>query len=303
MDPTLSHPEAFSDGEAELVYRAQRPVYVYVTWLFALGNPDRVPEAMVVLTALGAGLLTGALALLFERRNILPVLALPVLFVPGIWASFPFLMPGALAAGLVLAGLAAWETPPGEEDGGRFRALAGVLFAVAILTRETMIFIPAGLALGQFLRTRRLPSLWLALGPAAYAAWWLIVRLITGFPLFDSTQTGSRTSAPGVGLIDAVSTWAILGRDSLFALVTVVLFIAALVRCRRDPLFYAGVVGLATAALMSEEVWGSWVNWSRAITPVHLALGLALLGPPAAAATAHADDSSGRASSADAGQV
>ena len=281
MDPTLSRPDAFSDGRAELVYRAQRPVYGYAAWALAFGDPARVPEAMVVLTVLGTGLLTGALALLFDRRRVAPALALPVLVVPGIWASFPFLMSEALAVGLVLAGLAVWERARATRD-RRGEALAGVIFAVAILTRETMIFIPAGLALAQLLRTRRLPSLWLALGPLLYAAWWATVRLVTGFPLFDQSQTGSRTSTPGAGLIDAVSRWPIVGRDSLFMVVTLGLAVAAVVRRRGDPLVYAGLIGLAAGSLMSEEVWGSWVNWTRALTPVHLAFGLALLGPPVA---------------------
>ncbi len=281
MDPTLSHPEAFSDGRAELVYRAQRPVFGYAAWTLAFGDPTRVPEAMVVLTVLGAGLLTGALALLFDRRGVAPALALPVLVIPGVWASFPFLMSETLAAGLALAGLAAWERAEATEDTRR-EAIAGVLFAIAVLTRETMIFIPAGLALAQLLRTRRLPSRWLALGPLLYASWWVIVRLITGSPFLDQGQTGSRTSIPGVGLIDAVSSWPIVGRDSLFMVVTLGLAIAAVVRRRGDPLVYAGLIGLAAASLMSEEVWGSWVNWTRAITPVHLAFGLALIGPPLA---------------------
>lgn len=204
--------------------------------------------------------------------------AVAVLFVPGVWASFPFLMPGALAAGLGLAGLAVWESRPAPRPFTTDRRVvtAALLFAAAILTRETMIFIPAGIALAHMVRTRRLPSLWLAVGPVLYAAWWLVVRAMTGAPLNGQDQT--RADAPGAGFLDAAGSWSLLGRDWLFVVATVgLLAVAWWRRSPGDHLLYGAILGLLAASLMNLGVWGSWVNWTRAVLPVHLALALMVI--------------------------
>ena len=269
-DPLLRAPEAFVGGEGELVYRAQRPVASYATWAAALGDPDRVKVATVIVTILGCGLLGGAVAELLRRRDVNPDLAVWSLLIPGVFASFRFLMPGALALGLGAAGLVAWER---EE---RRPAIAALCFAGAVLTRETLLAIPVGLAIAEVLNRRRRPSSWLALPLAAYVGWWVIVRLLTGLSLFDGGRSGSRTSLPGLGLLDAMGEWT-LGWEWFLMVVTVAATVAAVRLRPRDPLVWVSLTSLGVAMVMSIDVWGRWFNWSRAVTPAHLALVLVLV--------------------------
>ena len=251
-----------------MAYRAQRPLAIYGAWALSLGNSTWSEEATLVMTVLGCGVLCYASARILQDRGINPSFALAVLVLPGIIASYRFLMPGALALGLGVLGMHLWL-------GNKPRPwLATAAFCLAVLARESMILFPAGLVLSQ-LAARRRPSLRLALPLGCYIGWWIAVRFLVGLPLGVSSS-GRRTSAPFVALIDVANgqweapEWAI-------AVMTILLAAWAVRTYGNNPWVWTIMGGLVLSTVLGPDVWPHWQNFTRSLTPVHFASALLLL--------------------------
>ena len=125
----------------EPTYRYGRVLYPFVARAAALGQPAAVPWALLLvnLAAVAGGTL--ALALLLRRRGASPAYAAFWGFAPGLFVAVSRDLSEPLAYALVLAGLAAWWW-----DARPRPWLAGVIFGLAVLTRETAILFPIALA-------------------------------------------------------------------------------------------------------------------------------------------------------------
>ena len=129
----------------EPTYRYGRVLYPFVVRAAALGQPAAVPWALLLvnLAAVAGGTL--ALALLLRRRGASPVYAALWGFAPGLYVAVSHDLSEPLAYALVLAGLAAWWW----DDRPR-PWLAGIIFGLAGLTRETALLFPIALAVAAF---------------------------------------------------------------------------------------------------------------------------------------------------------
>lgn len=266
MDPMLARPEVFYGGAPEAAYRAQRPLAGWLAWGLSLGDPDRVLDALAVLTVVGTGLFLGAVATLARdlgRR----FRAVPALLVaPGVAADLRWLCPDVLGAGIAILGLVWWRRRPDRP----WPAVA--LFTLGALTRETLVLVPlAALVHGVIVRRPHRALLPLAVAPVVLGIWVLVVRARIGaWP----TEAGSavRMSLPIVGLVRGLAGGSAI--TAVAALCTLACAAVALVR-RPDPLLRVVLLAhLALASVMGEAVWHDWTGAGRPLLPL---LGIAVV--------------------------
>lgn len=258
-DPSLARPEVFRT-DAEAAYRAQRPLLSYAAWALSLGRTGWVPPALALLSAAGAGLAVAGVAQLLADRGVSVRYALLLLLFPGTYMALSYCGPEPLGLGLVAWGLVRWsrERP----------ASAVALFALAGLCRETLLLVPAGLALAALWQRRGRATTALAASALPYLAWIAFVRVRVGaWP----TQAGDgRISAPFsgfvVGLRDAAARH---GSDTiLYAVLCLAIAVFALVLARRDALFPVVALNLVFATTMGHFVWETWEGFGRVLLPL-----------------------------------
>lgn len=155
---------------------------------------------------------------------------------------------------------------------------AVVVGALAVLTKETMLLVFAGILLAR----RDRPGLLLVVVPgAAYAAWRLWLRLQLG--QFSGTADG--LTLPGAGLVDSVRWW-LAGNEPLgfvaLGLAVILGIVALAKRGVRHPLSYVVILQLAFILFLNIQVLGPERNASRAVLPL-MAAAVVMLATPAAA--------------------
>lgn len=127
-------------------YRYSRIFYPLVTRAVALGQPKLIPYALLAVNMVSVVAATFALALWLRDRDLSPYLALIYALAPPLLTSVQRDLAEPLSYALI-AGAVLWF------DRGRM-ALAAVLFALGVLTREVVVLFPLAYAL-SFLQTRR----------------------------------------------------------------------------------------------------------------------------------------------------
>lgn len=266
VDPLYRHTvHGFRDDPPRASYRALRPFQGWVDWAASAGGqrPLLAPMMLVLAVVCTAALplLLRSVAAALGRGVVLPaaVLAAPAILInlraPGLCEP--------LGAGLALGGLAAWLR-------GR-RSLAVALFCAAGLTRESMLAVPAGIALTEVVTRRRLrPALPLAVPVAVYAAWSAVARARVG-PL-DPTVTGDNGGWPLVGLIEGIRSW---GPAEIVTAASLVVVLVLVARTREPVLIGIGVAHVALLAVLGHLVWMNWWGFGRVTLPLY---GLALIG-------------------------
>jgi hypothetical protein len=279
-DPAMRRPGVFLPDPDVAAYRFQRPLWGYLAWLATLGRPDAIHRALLVLSVLAAGFAAAATAILIGRRGGDPLLGAFVAITPGALAAYRQLTPELFAAGLAVAGIAAWT------GSTRRTAAASVLFAAAALGRETMLVVP--LVLACTTRDRRG---WVACTApfAVVAGWFAVVRLrLDAWPW---AAAGGRVTAPFVGLVRSLDRWETPLGNTLAYGITVVVVIA-LIAWRRDDLTAWLAIGFAgVGACMGVALWTRWDGVGRVLVPLYTFAVVALaprrlVAEPATAATA-----------------
>ena len=140
-DPSLARPEVFYQGPSEAAYRAQRPFASWLAWALGLGQPGAVPYLLALIAVVGVGAFVGTAAALAKRLGRDPQLSLLLIVAPGAVADLKWLCPDVLGAGLALGGYLLWT----RSNRRVWPAVA--LFTMATLTRETLLVVPAVIAL------------------------------------------------------------------------------------------------------------------------------------------------------------
>lgn len=122
-------------------YRYGRVLYPFAARAAALGRPSLVPWTLLLinLAALVGGTL--ALALLLQRRGASPFFALLFGFAPGLYEAVSRDLSEPLAYSLVLVALAVWWWDEKPRPW-----VAGIVFGLAGITRETTLVFPLVLA-------------------------------------------------------------------------------------------------------------------------------------------------------------
>lgn len=270
-DPLMRRPEVFQDPR-DFAYREQRPVWGYLAWAGSLGGADRVGWVLLVLTVLSCGLATAATALLLldRQRSTWWALLVPIVG----FETLTELTPELLAYSLLALGLWCWA---------RSRRGAAVLcLSAAALTRETMLFGVAALALWELwehrhhLRAGMRRTALLAIPFAVYAAWIVVVRLRLGNWPFN--RSGDRLGLPGAGLVDGLGRADSPSTIVFWAVVAVALVAAAVVVARHDPLTWIATTFLALGAVLGPDVWITNAGYQRTLVPLYLCGAIAVIG-------------------------
>lgn len=273
-DPSLARPEEFPRPE-EAAYRAQRPLLPYAAWLLSLGRPSWVPPVLAMLQVAAVASAVTSIAILLVERGASPWLALLYVALPGAFASLEWLGPESLWVALLAASLVAWDR------GDRGWRLA-CLLTLATMTRETALV--GAVALAAFAwRQRRRPPIALATPFAAYVAWVLVLRVRIGaWPLNPDQE---RTAALFRGLADGARRWNGDSGNLAYALLALVLVVAAVTLARHDVATWTTVGFAALASFMGAAVWSSWDDWTRALLPLYAFALVSVAGAAAQART------------------
>jgi hypothetical protein len=204
LDPANWHATAFGIT-MDQSYRYTRLGYPVLAWIFSLGQHQLVPVVLVVLNLFGVA----AMAMLggvFARqagRHALWGLLFAAYF--GLVISVGRDTAEPLAEACMLGGLLAYR-----RGGSRMYVLAAGLFAVGTITRETILLVPAAIAVTRLIaigRRRATPGLadltWVV--PAAvYGLLELAVHVVVRgeFPLLANSNRN--LTVPFTALIDAL---------------------------------------------------------------------------------------------------
>ena len=135
-----SHGHDYMDGNAGVVY--SRPVYSAVSRAASLGSVTALPYAMLVINLLAVLAGTTAVALWFVKRGFSPWPALLYGLFPGLIVGVFRDLTEPLAFGLAALAVLAFD-----RTRTRRLVISAILFALAVLTRETIVpFALAGAA-------------------------------------------------------------------------------------------------------------------------------------------------------------
>jgi hypothetical protein len=177
LDPVKAHyyVDWSSLGREAATYRYSRILYPLLARALALGHGSWIPLTLLLVNVLGVGLGTLAVAAWLRRFGVTPWFAALYGFYPGVALGVRLDLADPLALSFAAAGVYLLYF------GGRYRlAWAGVLFALAGLTRDTTLLVPCVYSL-WFLSRRQFRN-GFALGllagvPAlvwrAWLAWWV----------------------------------------------------------------------------------------------------------------------------------
>jgi hypothetical protein len=256
-DPLLSDPDSIGP---EVGQRASRPLFSWLTWLAALGSRDRIPWALMALTALSIGALVAAMVALadaLDHDGGSPWL-LCVLGTPGVLALVAF--PGlndALGAALAVVGFAAWKR--------RNSAVALAAFAAAGLCHEALLICPLAIFAAEWLAERRRPGVRWLLAFVPYMLWVGFVRVRVGD--WPTASGHGNLGAPFAGFISAVhDRW-----QPFDAVCFVVIVLAGVVAWThlRDRALRLTLLGFAAVAIVvGPYPWARWVDFGRILLPV-----------------------------------
>jgi len=271
VDPTIRRPELIRGGAGEVAYRHQRPLLGWTGWLVSGGDPERVPWALVAVSALSVVAMVAAAALALRRLGAPPALAGLLLVLPGSLADITFVGPEALGCALLVAGVLEWTRPAPSR---RSILLALAAFALAGLCRETLLVVPAALALRELARGRLRPTALLAATAAPYVAWVVVLRSIVGsWPV--GTVSGRLSVVPFAGLVEAAPSWP---PGEVLAIGATIALAGAGLALGRDPAWRVAIgANLVLAAALGEPVWARSADVGRVLLPGAV-LGLVALG-------------------------
>jgi hypothetical protein len=284
-DPLVRRPQVVVGAPGEQAYRHQRPAYGWLGWLLSAGRRKAVAGALIVLTMASVVALITVLARALAARGVDPFVALALLVAPGVLANLLWIGPEALATTLSLVGVLRILRDDGERGVvARVDWVAVACFAGAGLCRESMLLVPATLAVVA-LRHRRWTSVGrLATSAVPYFAWLLVLReRIGSWPI--GSEPGRLSALPLGGLAKSLSNPNPVA--VCFAALTLALGVTALVMGRDPLLRWLVAAHLAFGAFMGDAVWSSFDGFGRVLLPM-VAFAILAVAPVAAARTAGA---------------
>ena len=248
QDPTFSHPEVFTGGTAEFVYRAQRPLFGLLVWAASGGQADAVAIALVVLSGVGVGALAFASTLLADQQGRVRRYAWIAALLPGSILVAVVMGPESLAVAAAVMGVYWWSETPR-------RLVPSVLALVAAaLMRDTLVLVPVAIVAWELVHNRRpvrqlIP---LAIPPLALFAWIVHLRIRWGYWSNQASSGRGRLDLPFRGWIGAIPEVELV-RTGSFVLAAVLLGVA-LVRHRDSVLTWIAVAFALSTVLLGVEI-------------------------------------------------
>jgi hypothetical protein len=291
LDPANLHTRAFGIT-MDAPYRFMRIGYSALAWLVSGGQHVAVPYALVAINvaALTALAYLGGLLAQEAGRHALWGLLLAGYF--GLMDSLSRDLTEPLGAVCLIAGILAYRK--------RHPLLAAAAFSYGVLTRETVLVVPAALGLVRIIQFARRRArfgasdlAWIA--PAVvFTAWELVVNAATGdFPIFSDSGKNAglpftaafssiahnyaHPTTPVPGAPGAVIIWDIeFAVLALFALAALVSLRATAIPAYERVSFVLYLVVIFSLATTN---WDGYADL-RAFVEVHLLAVLILLGTP-----------------------
>ena len=271
QDPLLQRPSVIAN-RGDFAYRAQRPVWDALAWMFSLGQPNAVPWVLALLTIVSCAAACAVGALLLQERQVsrwwsllIPIVALETL------REFT---PELLAFALLGLGLSWWQR---DRHGG-----ATVVFCVAALTRETMLVGVGALALwtlmraGPTLRSKVRSVLLLGVPFVVYLGWVVIVTARVGASPLGRSQ--GRLGPPGAGLVQSLERSPAAAEILGWFLVAVGLCAAGLLVRHGDVLTWVAAAFLCFGLLLGPSVWLTNAGYTRTLLPLFILGAIPVLG-------------------------
>ena len=260
-DPFITDPVEYEELFHRPVYRAQRVLLPLLAAPALVAGEWALVWWMLVINVLAIVGGTYATARLALAVGLSPWFGLAFTLNPGIWAELNAGSAGALAWALAVGGVLMYLE-------GRDRSALGLLVS-AVLAREAMLLVVAGLAFDAWRRNRRVP-VWMSVPFVAAFLWGLFVRIRLGEALWSSES--EEFGIPLAGIIGAARQWITDSDPVRFvtALVFVVILIrfAALVRRHPHTLGWSVMGFVLIAPFLSRQVWYNTWDISRAVLPV-----------------------------------
>jgi hypothetical protein len=282
LDPAGAH-EYLDEPQ----YRYSRIGYPIVARVLAAGHEPLIPYTLLLVNIVAVAVAAAAVGFLLRRRGASPWIALAFAFYPGIAFSVLHDLTEPLAYALVAVAILVGESRL------RHRAhLAGAVFGLAVLTRESTLVFALAYAAAALVRHRRREAAWLAaLATIPAALWMIFLAAWLGTAGLVEPYTGEGGGpVPFAGLVTA---WPGL-RIGEFSLLTVVvpglvMLVAAVAAAARRGLSVEVVAlianVLAFVVFLPGHAWVEWHATGRITSGVVLA---AVLAYPALRAVAPA---------------
>lgn len=199
--------DPFATGDAHTLidkaaYRYGHAGYGWLGWIFSLGQPAAVPNALLIVGLGSLALAAVATSRLSAELGWTPWGGLVVAANPGLTYSLTALTSETVGAGLLALGLLLWVR--------RRYAGAAVALAALCLVKEPFVLVPAGIALwecGRWLGHRETRATLgrialLAIGPVLFACWYVYLRSQFGEWSFEATE--GFFALPPFGWLEAI---------------------------------------------------------------------------------------------------
>jgi hypothetical protein len=265
-DPLVRRSGMVRGPAGEQAYRYQRPAYGWLGWALSGGRRAAVEWALLALTMASVVALVTVLGRALERRGQDPAAALILLAAPGIFANLMWIGPEALGTTLVLIGvLRVMRDDAGRGAVDRVDPAAVMCFAMAALCHESMLLVPATLAIVALSHRRWASTCTLSLAAVPYVAWVVTLRWRIGaWPV--GSEPGRVSLVPLLGLIRSLSNPSPLA--VCLGLATIVLGVVAVAVSREPLLRWLIVAHLAFGLFMGEAVWGEFDGFGRVLLPM-----------------------------------
>jgi hypothetical protein len=276
-DPFLTEPRIHLEASDRPTYRSQRILFPLIASGFGLLEGWTVAWGLLVISVLTFGVGSYGTALVAEGMG------------GSAWWGLAFALNIGVISELLVGGgghfaLAFGMGAVAAVQRSRF-GWSVVLLGLAALSREATLLFAAGVAVWLwFVGRKRLAVLNLAVPTLFAGLWAMYVRIRLG-------------SAPGVagveefglpfqGLIQAAQLWPTDGLNLVAGLVVVVLLTIFVIRMIRQPWLvgWAAFGFVPVAVLLTRQVWFSYFDITRAISPVitaYLLMAFAARGTPA----------------------
>ncbi len=264
-DPAVRHPGIVTGPSTEEAYRYQRPGYGWLAWIASAGRRDAVEWALIALTSLSVvGLVAITARWLIDREQD-PRFALLLLVAPGVLVNLLWIGPEAFGTLLVMVALRRLVPPDGSTRLQSVGLVAFACLAAAGLCRESLLLVPATLAVLCLVQRRWRLTLTLSATALPYVAWVLVLRARIGaWPV--GSVPGRLAPLPFVGMVRGLTTAGSV--EAVFAIVTLGVAVAALVIGREPILRLLIVTNLAFASMMGTAVWHRFDGFGRVLLPM-----------------------------------
>lgn len=260
-DPLLRDPETHAVVLDRPLYRSQRMLFPLFAGLAGLLPPVGVMWGILALSVLTFAVGTFATSLVAQTMGGSPWWGLAFPLNIGVISELLAGGSGHLGLALVLLSVAALQR---GRTGASLVALAG-----AALTREVMLVAAAGITVWLWQRGhRRQAGLHLVVPGLMVGLWALYVRVRLGWAI--GVGEVEELGWPLRGLVDAAVLWPGDLQNLLVGVLVVVIMILFVVRFVNSGWLvgYAAVGFVPIALLLSRQVWFSYYDITRAVSPV-----------------------------------